>query len=85
MLEKNYLVELLSLKCTAKPKEMPYGLQLTALYKANSRRKIELLKRGFFRWKGLYGHLDCDCSRQNLSPYAGMAMRKKLENIKVRL
>lgn len=60
---------------------MPYGLQLTALYKANSRRKIELLKRGFFRWKGLYGHLDCDCSRQNLSPYAGMAMRKKLENI----
>ena len=82
LLEKNYLVELLSLKCTAKPKEMPYGLQLTALYKANSRRKIELLKRGFFRWKGLYGHLDCDCSRQNLSPYAGMAMRKKLENIK---
>lgn len=81
LLEKNYLVELLSLKCTAKPKEMPYGLQLTALYKANSRRKIELLKRGFFRWKGLYGHLDCDCSRQNLSPYAGMAMRKKLENI----
>ena len=73
--------QLLSLKCTAKPKEMPYGLQLTALYKANSRRKIELLKRGFFRWKGLYGHLDCDCSRQNLSPYAGMAMRKKLENI----
>ena len=81
LLEKNYLVELLSLKCTAKPKEMPYGLQLTALYKANSRRKIELLKRGFFRWKGLYGHLDCDCSKQNLSPYSGMAMRKKLENI----
>lgn len=82
LLEKNYLVELLSLKCTNKPKEMPCGLQLTSLYKANSRRKIELLKRGFFRWKGLYGHLDCDCSKQNLSPYSGMAMRKTLDKIK---
>ncbi len=82
LLEKNYLVELLSLKCTNKPKEMPCALQLTSLYKANSRRKIELFKRGFFRWKGLYGHLDCDCSKQNLSPYAGMAMKKRLEKIK---
>ena len=82
LLEKNYMVELLSLKCTCKPKEMPFGLQLSCLYKANSRRKIELFKRGVFRWKGLYGHLDCDASRENLSPYAGMAMRKNLEKIK---
>lgn len=82
LLEKNYMVELLSLKCTCKPKEMPFGLQLSCLYKANSRRKSELFKRGVFRFKSLYGHLDCDASRENLSPYAGMAMRKTLENIK---
>ena len=82
LLEKNYLVELLSLKCTNKPKEMPYGLQLSSLYKANSRRKIELAKRGLFRFKSLYGHLDKDASRENLSPYAGMAMRKTLDKIK---
>ena len=82
LLEKNYMVELISLKCTCKPKEMPCGLQLTALYKANSRRKIEFLKRNLFRFKCLYGHLDKDASKQHLSPYAGMAMRKKLDKIK---
>lgn len=82
LLEKNYMVEILSLKCTCKPKEFPCGLQHRALYKSNSRRKIEILKRGIFRWKGLYGHLECDASRENLSPYAGMAMRKTLKKIK---
>ncbi len=82
LLEKNYMVELVSLKCTNKPKDMPFGLQLTALYKANSRRKIELAKRGLFRFKRLYGHLDKDGSKEHLSPYAGMAMRKTLDKIK---
>ena len=82
LLEKNYMVELLSLKCTNKPKEMPFGLQLTSLYKANSKRKIELAKRIFFRSKRLYGHLEKDASKEHLLPYAGMAMKKALENIK---
>ncbi len=82
LLEKNYMVELVSLKCTNKPKEMPYGLQLTALYKPNSSRKIELAKRGIFRFKRLYGHLDKDGSKEHLSPYSGMAMRKTLDKIK---
>lgn len=82
LLEKNYLVELLSLKCSCKPKAMPYGLQLTSLYKSSSSRKIERLKRWVFRLPALYGHLDYDCSKKNLSPYAGMAMRKTMKNIK---
>ena len=82
LLEQNYMVELMSLKCTCKQKNMPYGLQLTPMYRSNSRRKIERLKRGIFRWKGLYGYLDYDCSRKHLSPYAGMAMRKQMKKIR---
>lgn len=82
LLEKNYIVELLSLKCTNKPKEMPYGLQLTPLYKSNSNRKIEVAKRTFYKSKRLYGHLDKDGSKEYLIPYAGMAMRKTLDKIK---
>lgn len=82
LLEKNYMVELVSLKCTNKPKEMPFGLQLTALYKSNSNRKIEVAKRTFYKSKKLYGHLDKDGSKEYLIPYAGMAMRKTLDKIK---
>lgn len=83
LLEQNYMVELISLKSTAKPKEMPFGLQLTTLYHANSRRKKELLKRHCLpRWKKLYGYLNYDCSKQNLVPYAAVAFKKKLQKIR---
>lgn len=83
LLEKGYMVELMSLKCTCKQKNMPYGLQLTPMYKSNSSRKIERLKRGSFKFlKGYHGYLVNDCSVQHLSPYAGYAMRKQMKNIR---
>lgn len=85
LLEKGYMVELMSLKCTCKQKNMPYGLQLTPMYKSNSSRKIERLKRGAFKFlKGSYGYLVNDCSVKHLSPYAGYAMRKQMKNIRSR-
>lgn len=83
LMEKNYMVELMSLKCTCKPKNMPYALQLTPMYKSNSRRKIERLKRGVFKFlTNFYGYLEYDCSKQHLSPYAGYALRKQMKKIK---
>lgn len=83
LLEKNYMVELMSLKCTCKQKNMPFGLQLTPMYRSSSSRKIERLKRAAFHFlKGCYGYLDYDCSREHLNPYAGFAMKKQMKKIR---
>ena len=83
LLEQNYMVELISLKSTTKPSEMPYGLQLTAMYHANSKRKIERIKRRCLpRWKSIYGLLNYDCSKQYLVPFAAVALKNKLKKIR---
>lgn len=84
LLEKNYMVELLSVRRTCNAENMPYGLQLTSLYNSNSRSITEKFKRRVFRFKGLYGHLKYDCAKRHISPYAGMAMRRKIKTIKSR-
>ena len=82
LLEKGYLVELLSLKKTKKSKpELPNGLNIKALYIAGSRRKKELFKR-LFRTDIWYGYLKYDKNKENLIPYTGYALRRKLKSIK---
>ena len=78
LLEKGYLVQLLSLKKTNKPTNMPYALNLYALYDANRMSPLNLFKRHFYRGKKLYSHLEHDKDIVNLKPYAGYALTKWL-------
>ena len=78
-LEKGYLVQLLSLKKNQKPRNMPYALNLYALYDANRMSPLNLFKRHFFRGKKLYSHLVHDKDMPNLKPYAGYKLTKWLE------
>lgn len=82
LLEKNYLVELISLKGFKRFDKMPYGLQLTPLYIDGGRTKTELLKRTIPKFKCLYGNLNYDCSRKFLRPYSNLALVNILKNIK---
>lgn len=82
LLERNYLVELISLKGFKKLNSMPYGLQLTPLYIDGGRTKTELLKRTVPKFKCLYGNLNYDCSRKYLRPYSNLALVNILKNIK---
>lgn len=84
LLEKGYMVELLSLKRIKKSKsELPNGLNVKALYIAGSRRKKELIKR-LFRTDIWFSYLKYDKNKENLIPYVGYALKKKLKNIKSR-
>lgn len=78
-LEKGYLVELLSLKKNQKPKQMPYALNLTALYDANRNSPLNLYKRHFYRRKKLFSYLIYDKDMVNLKPYAGYKLQKWLD------
>ncbi len=78
-LEKGYLVELLSLKKNQKPKQMPYALNLTALYDANKKTPLNLYKRHFYRRKKLFSYLTYDKDIVNLKPYAGYRLEKWLD------
>ena len=82
LLEKGYMVELLSLKKTKSGKPLfPYGLNVKSLYIAGSRKKKELLKR-LFRTSIWYGYLKYDKNKENLIPYVGYALKRKLNKIK---
>lgn len=81
LLEKGYLVHLYSLKKTKNANlVLPRGLNCRSAY-ANSGRKSEKLKR-LYRLKSHYSYLKYDCNRKLLIPYAGIALRKFLENTK---
>lgn len=77
--EKGYLVQLLSLKKTNKPRNMPYALNLFALYDANRMSLLNLFKRHAYRGKKLYSHLVHDKDIVNLKPYAGYRLAKWLD------
>lgn len=81
LLEKGYLVELLSLKKTKSKSSIPHGLNVKALYIAGSRRKKELIKR-LFRTNLWYYYLKYDKNKKNLIPYTGFALKHKLNHIK---
>ncbi len=82
LLEKNYLVELISLKATNKAGRMPYGLNLTPLYIEGNKRKSELVKRLVPKTKKNYGYIYYDCSKEYLLPYTNLKMKKLMKNIK---
>ena len=82
LLEKNYLVQLISLKGFKKYNKMPYGLQLTPLYVDGKRTKTEILKRMIPKASCFYGNLNYDCSKANLWPYANLALENTLKNLK---
>lgn len=81
LLEKGYLVHLYSLKKTKNENNViPCGLNCTSAY-ATGGRKLEKLKR-LDRLKSHYSHLKYDCNKKLLIPYAGVALKKFLENTK---
>ncbi len=82
LLEKNYLVQLISLKGFKKFNKMPYGLQLTPLYIDGGRTKTELAKRLIPKFNCFYGNLNYDCSKANLRPYSNLALENMLKNSK---
>ncbi len=82
LLEKNYLVQLVCLKGFKKFNKMPYGLQLTPLYVDGRRTKTEILKRLIPKMDCFYGNLNYDCSKANLWPYANIALKNLLKNLK---
>lgn len=82
LLEKGYLVQLISLKRNKKTQNVPYGLNMKALYNANSKGKREQLKRILFRNKKYYEFLVLDKDKSNLIPFAGYGLKKLLLNSK---
>lgn len=78
LLEKGYMVQLLSLKKNQKPKMMPYALNLRALYDANRKSPVNLYKRHFYRRKKLFSYLVYDKDIVNLKPYAGFKLTQWL-------
>lgn len=80
LMEKGYLVQLLSLKKTTKPKNMPYALNLAYLYDANRMSPLNLFKRHFYHRKKLFSHLVHDKDIVNLKPYAGYSLTKWMQN-----
>lgn len=79
LLEKGYLVQLLSLKKNHKPKNMPYALNMKYLYDANRKSPVNLYKRHFYRNKKLFSYLKYDKDIVNLKPYAGYQLTKWLD------
>lgn len=83
LLEKGYLVQMMSLKQTSPLSKInvPYGLNINSLYRTRSVRKIDLLKRMMIL-KLHYSYLKYDSNRKYLIPYTGYGLKKYLKNIK---
>ena len=81
-MEKGYMVELLSLKRHTDNTDMPNAINSKSLYVEGSKNMQERLKRKLFRGKTLFGHLVHDESCKYLIPYAGIALKHKLNRTK---
>lgn len=82
LLEKGYLVELLSLKKTKKPKNMPYGLNLNYIFFEKTKSLKEKIIRIFYNFKRNYVYLKYDFNMNLLHPYCGYTLNKLMKNIK---
>lgn len=82
LLEKKYLVKLLSLKKHRKKGDFPNALNANALYFDKKRTPQYVVKRLLFFSKANFGNLKYDCNKEHLIPYAGFALKMKLKNIK---
>lgn len=84
LLEKGYMVELLSLKKTNEAKEPPAAVNMRYCYDArpwNKIKKIEKLKR-FIRGAWFFNYLKNDPSVDYLIPYAELDLTYKLTHMK---
>lgn len=83
LLEKGNMVSLLSLKKTVEPSKMPYGLNLEYLYDSNSKKIKDKIKRNKLIWgnKNLK-YLNNDPSKEYIAPYAGFALKRRLDKIR---
>lgn len=77
LLQKGYLVQLLSLVQRGRAENVPCGLNMRAMYVANRKTIKNLLKRGMFHGqKRFYGYLKYDTASKVLNPYAGYGMSR---------
>lgn len=82
LLESGYLVELLSLKKTKKPQNMPYGLNVNYIFYEKTKSLKEKIERNLHRFKKNYSYLKFDANMNSLHPYCGFVLSKKMKNIK---
>lgn len=83
LLEKGYLVELLSLKKNRNRVEFPNALNVKAIFRENSRKPQDLIKRlYFYKMDKFKGHLRYDNNKKYLIPYISFALKRTLEKIK---
>lgn len=82
LLERGYMVELFSLIENHSPMNLPYGLNMKACY--STRKTItNYLKRILFKYqKHCYSYLNFDVNKNNLNPYSGYGLKRKLRTIR---
>lgn len=81
LLERGYLVELLSLKRTKNPTNMPYGLNITSIVFGKTKSLREKIIRNLHRSKKNYSYLKYDANVKLLHPYCGYKLTKMMKNI----
>lgn len=86
LLEKNYLVELLSLKKTSRINDcdFPYGLTVKSLYISSKKSKSTILKRLLFLNKKSLSYLKDDCNKKYLIPYTGYGLKQYLKKVRAK-
>ena len=82
LLEKNYLVQLLSLKHTKLVTDMPYGLNFKYIYSNTTKSKKIRLLRAMYKYRKHYKYIECDCNKKFLNPYSGYGLCNLLKKIK---
>ena len=84
LLEQNYLVELVSLKKTARinASDFPYGLTVRSIYVSSKKSKSTILKVLLFSRKKNYSYFKYDSNKKYLIPYVGYGLKKYLKDIK---
>lgn len=80
LMEKGYLVELMSMRKSQKENNVPYGLCMKNQYDSLSKRKIDKLRRMQGKLFYKYKYLNCDKNQKNLIPYAEKHLIHYLRN-----
>ena len=85
LLEKGYLVELISLKRLDDFRHVPpYGLNIQYIQWDNSGSIVDRFSRFRHRSPRYYSYLDYDYDKKNLHPYVGYTLDKMMKNIKTK-
>ena len=84
LLEKGYLVELLSLKRAEKSQNMPCALNLNYLFFKKTKSLKEKLLRNIHNFKRNFSYLKYDYNMNLLHPYCGYQLTKLMKNIKTK-